>query len=190
MRAAKAAGQRVTTEVCPHHLLLTDESCAGYDPNYKMNPPLRGKEDVAALLEGVRDGTIECLVTDHAPHSFQDKELGFQEAPFGIIGLETALGVALEVLVHSGRIPLERLIALFTSEPARIIGWKGEQARGALKPGYAGDVTIFHPEYPWTYDVKNSLSKGANTPFSGRTFRGGPIVTIVGGEIAWKAPGF
>ena len=161
-----------------------------YDSNYKMKPPLRALDDAAAVVDGIAAGAVDCLATDHAPHAGDDKMQEFEKCPFGITGLETALGVSLEVLVHSGRISLPRLIALYTSEPARIIGWKGEQARGALLAGMLGDVTIFHPEYPWTYDVKQSASKSSNTPFSGRTFRGGPIVTVVGGAVVWRAPGF
>lgn len=187
---ARRRGLSVTCEATPHHIALHTGHMRPYDSSYKMKPPLRGPEHVEAVVEGIVNGAVDCLVTDHAPHAGDDKMQEFERCPFGIIGLETALGIALEVLVHSGRIPLSRLIALFTSEPARVIGWKGEQARGALKPGNAGDVTVFHPEYPWTYDVKNSLSKSANTPFNGRTFRGGPIVTVVGGEIVWRAPGF
>lgn len=187
---ARRRGLPVTCEATPHHIALDTRHLRPYDSNYKMKPPLRSREHVEAVIEGIVSGAVDCLATDHAPHAGDDKMQEFERCPFGILGLETALGVALEVLVHPGRIPLNRLIALFTSEPARVIGWKGEQARGALKPGWLGDVTVLHPEYPWTYDVKNSLSKSANTPFSGRTFRGGPILTIVGGEIVWKAPAF
>jgi len=187
---ARRRGLPVTCEATPHHIALDTRHMRPYDSNYKMKPPLRGREHVDAVIEGIVSGAVDCLATDHAPHAGDDKMQEFERCPFGILGLETALGVALEVLVHSGRISLNRLIALFTSEPARIIGWKGDHARGALKPGWLGDVTVLHPEYPWTYDVKNSLSKSANTPFSGRTFRGGPILSIVGGEIVWKAPAF
>ncbi len=182
---ARRRGLPVTCEATPHHIALDTRHMRPYDSNYKMKPPLRSREHVEAVIEGIVSGAVDCLATDHAPHAGDDKMQEFERCPFGILGLETALGVALEVLVHSGRISLNRLIALFTSEPARVIGWKGEQARGALKPGMLGDVTILHPEYPWTYDVKSS-----NTPFNGRTFRGGPILTIVGGEIVWKAPSF
>lgn len=187
---ARRRGLPVTCEATPHHIALDTRHMRPYDSNYKMKPPLRTPDHVEALIEGIVSGAVDCLATDHAPHAGDDKMQEFERCPFGIIGLETALGVALEVLVHSGRIPLNRLIALFTSEPARVIGWKGGQARGALKPGWLGDVTVLHPEYPWTYDAKNSFSKSSNTPFSGRTFRGGPILTIVGGEIVWKAPAF
>lgn len=187
---AKQRGLRVTSEATPHHIALDTGHMKPYDSNYKMKPPLRCTHDVNACIDGIVSGAIDCLATDHAPHAGDDKMQEFEKCPFGIIGLETALGISLEVLVHTGRISLARLIALYTSEPARVIGWKNEHARGALKPGYVGDVTIFHPEYPWTYDVKKSESKSSNTPFNGRTFHGGPIVTIVNGQVVWRAPGF
>lgn len=187
---AKQRGLPVTAEATPHHIALHTGHMKPYDSNYKMKPPLRCASDVEAVLGGLTSGAIDCLATDHAPHAGDDKMQEFEKCPFGIIGLETALGVSLDVLVHAGRIDLAKLIAMFTCEPARVIGWQGDQARGALKPGYLGDVTIFHPEYPWTFDVAKSQSKSRNSPFSGRTFHGGPIVTIVGGEEVWRAPGF
>ncbi|MGC4051132.1 MAG: dihydroorotase [Paludibaculum sp.] len=187
---AKQRGLRVTAEATQHHIALDTGHMKPYDSAYKMKPPLRCTHDVRAVVDGVVNGAIDCLATDHAPHAGDDKMQEFERCPFGIIGLETAVGVSLEVLVHSGLISLPKLISLYTSEPARVIGWKDELARGALKPGYVGDVTVFHPEYPWVYDVKNSLSKSSNTPFSGRTFRGGPILTIVGGKVVWRASGF
>lgn len=187
---AKRRGLPATCEATPHHIALHTGHMKPYDSNYKMKPPLRCPEDVDAVLAGIESGTIDCLATDHAPHPGDDKMQEFEKCPFGIIGLETAVGVGLEVLVHSGRLSLTKLIAMLTSDPARVIGWQGDQARGALKPGYLGDVTIFHPEYPWTYDVAKSQSKSRNSPFSGHTFHGGPIVTIVGGQEVWRAPGF
>jgi dihydroorotase len=187
---AKRRGLAVTCEATQHHIALDTGHMKPYDSNYKMKPPLRCTHDVEAVVDGIVRGAVDCLATDHAPHAGDDKMQEFERCPFGIIGLETALGVSLEVLVHSGRLGLPQLIALYTSKPARVIGWKGEQARGAFVPGYVGDVTIFHPEYPWVYDVKNSESKSSNTPFNGRTFRGGPIVTIVNGQVVWRAPGF
>jgi len=187
---AKQRGLRVTAEATPHHIALHTGHMKPYDSNYKMKPPLRCSTDVEAVLGGIASGAIDCLATDHAPHAGDDKMQEFEKCPFGITGLETAVGVSLEVLVHSGRISLTKLIAMLTCEPARVIGWKGGQARGALTPGYLGDVTVFHPEYPWTFDVAKSLSKSRNSPFSGRTFHGGPIMTIVGGEEKWRAPGF
>ncbi len=187
---AKQRGLRVTSEATPHHIALDTGHMKPYDSNYKMKPPLRCTHDVNACIDGIVSGAIDCLATDHAPHAGDDKMQEFEKCPFGITGLETALGISLEVLVHTGKISLPRLIALYTSEPARIMGWKNAQARGALKPGYVGDVTVFHPEYPWIYDVKKSESKSSNTPFNGRTFHGGPILTIVNGQVVWRAPGF
>lgn len=187
---AKQRGLPITSEVTPHHIALHTGHMKPYDSNYKMKPPLRCATDIDSILDGVASGAIDCIATDHAPHAGDDKMQEFEKCPFGIIGLETAVGISLEVLVHSGRISLARMIAMMTSEPARVMGWKGEQARGALKPGYLGDVTIFHPEYPWTFDVSKSQSKSRNSPFSGRTFRGGPIITIVGGKEVWRAPGY
>lgn len=187
---AKQRGLPVTSEVTPHHIALHTGHMKPYDSNYKMKPPLRCATDIDAILGGIASGAIDCIATDHAPHAGDDKFQEFEKCPFGITGLETALGISLEVLVHSGRITLAKMIAMMTSEPARVMGWKGEEARGALKPGYLGDVTIFHPEYPWTFDVSKSQSKSRNSPFSGRTFQGGPIVTIVGGQEVWRAPGY
>jgi dihydroorotase len=187
---AKAKGLPITAEAAPHHIALSTAQMRPYDSNYKMKPPLREPEDVQAVAAGLVSGAIDCLATDHAPHAGDDKMQEMEKCPFGIIGLETALGVALETLVHSGLLPLDRLIALFTSEPARVIGWSGPDARGALIPGFSGDVTVFHPEYPWTYDVKKSESKSHNSPFNGHTFRGGPIYTVVSGQVAWRAPGY
>jgi dihydroorotase len=187
---AKQRGLPVTSEVTPHHIALHTGHMKPYDSNYKMKPPLRCATDIDAILGGIASGAIDCIATDHAPHAGDDKMQEFEKCPFGITGLETALGISLEVLVHSGRISLAKMIAMLTSEPARVMGWNGEHSRGALKPGYLGDVTIFHPEYPWTFDVSKSQSKSRNSPFSGRTFQGGPIITIVGGREVWRAPGY
>ena len=151
-----------------------------------MKPPLRASEDAEAVIAGLASGAVDAIATDHAPHAGDDKMQEFEKCPFGIIGLETAVGTALEVLLHPGRLGLKRLIALFTSEPARVIGWQGEQARGALKAGYVGDVTVLELGREWTYDVNRSYSKSKNSPFDGHTFRGGPVATIVGGEIVWR----
>ena len=187
---AKQRGLPITSEVTQHHIALHTGHMKPYDSNYKMKPPLRCSHDVDAVIEGVVSGAIDCLATDHAPHAGDDKMQEFEKCPFGILGLETALGVSLEVLVHSGRISLPKLVALYTSDPARVIGWNGDQARGALKPGYVGNLTVFHPEYPWTYDVAKSESKSRNSPFGGKTFHGGAIYTVVRGEVVWTAPGF
>jgi dihydroorotase len=187
---AKQRGLPITSEATPHHIALHTGHMKPYDSNYKMKPPIRCAHDTAAVVDGVVSGAVDCIATDHAPHAGDDKMQEFEKCPFGITGLETALGLSLEAFVQTGLVSLPRLVALFTSEPARVIGWKGEAARGALKPGYVGDITILHPEYPWTFDVTKSYSKSSNSPFSGRTFHGGPIVTIVNGREVWRAPGF
>ncbi|MFO0838205.1 MAG: dihydroorotase [Phycisphaerae bacterium] len=177
VRRAKSDGVTVTTEVCPHHLLLTDESCGGYDPNFKMNPPLRSAADVAACVEGVRDGTIDCLITDHAPHSDQDKELGFQDAPFGIIGLETALGLFIKALIEPKVIDWPGLIAAMSTRPAQLLGIPG----GTLKPDSPADVTLIDPQREWTVDATAMRSRSRNTPFHGWKLRGKAVCTVVGG---------
>jgi len=180
---AKLKGLPVTSEATPHHLTLTDAGMIPYDSNYKMKPPLRSSSDVNAVVEGVVTGAIDAIATDHAPHAGSEKMQEFEKCPFGIIGLETALGIALECLLHSGKINLNRLVELFTINPARILGLE----RGTLAPGTTADVTIFSTEQQWTYDVNKSFSKSRNTPFDGASFRGGPVATIVAGQIVWKA---
>jgi dihydroorotase len=180
---AKLKGIPVTSEATPHHLTLTDAGMIPYDSNYKMKPPLRSASDVNAVVEGVVSGAIDAIATDHAPHAGSEKMQEFEKCPFGIIGLETALGIALERLVHSGKISVARLVGLFTVNPARILGIQ----RGTLTSGAPADVTIFSTERPWTYDVNKSFSKSRNTPFDGASFRGGPVATIVSGQIVWRA---
>jgi dihydroorotase len=180
---AKARGLAVTAEATPHHLALADSAMAPYDSNYKMKPPLRSPCHVAAVVEGVASGAIDAIATDHAPHPGSEKMQEFEKCPFGIIGLETALAVALETLVHPGKIGLMRLVELFTAGPGKILGLD----RGALRPGAPADVTIFSTDRQWTYDVNKSFSKSRNSPFHGRTFRGGPVATIVGGRLVWQA---
>jgi len=187
---AKLRGLKVTSEATPHHIAVHTAAMRPYDSNYKMKPPIRECHDVEAVINGVTSGAVDCLATDHAPHPGDDKMQEFERCPFGITGLETALGISLEVLVHSGKLTLPQLIALYTGHPARVIGWQGELERGSLKPGTVGNVTVFHPDYPWTYDVTKSASKSSNTPFNGRTFHGGPILTVVRGEIVWRMPGY
>lgn len=184
VRQAKKLGARVTAEVCPHHLLLTDEACATYDPNFKMNPPLRSKADVAACIEGVRDGTIDCLVTDHAPHLDSEKELGFQEAPFGVIGLETALPLFIQALIEPKVLDWPRLIAALSTRPAELLGIPG----GTLKVGSIADVTVIDPDTEWTIDAAAFRSKSRNTPFGGWKVRGRAAMTIVGGELRFRYP--
>jgi len=176
---AKLRGLPVTSEATPHHLTLTDAGIIPYDSNYKMKPPLRSASDVNAVVDGVVSGAIDAIATDHAPHAGSEKMQEFEKCPFGIIGLETALGIALERLVHSGKISVARLVELFTVNPARILGLN----RGTLAAGAPADVTIFSTKRAWTYNVNNSLSKSRNTPFDGATFRGGPVATIVAGRI-------
>lgn len=179
---AKRRGLPVTCEATPHHIALSDADIVPYDSNYKMKPPLRTPRDVAALIQGLADGTIDALATDHAPHPGSEKMQEFEQCPFGIIGLETALAVALEVLYHSGKVSLLRLVELFTSGPARILNLD----RGRLAPGAPADVTIFDPDRVWTYDVTRSYSKSSNTPFHGRVFRGRAVATIVAGALVWR----
>jgi len=181
VRRAKAAGLAVSTEVCPHHLLLTDEACADYDPDTKVNPPLRSANDVQALLEGVRDGTIDCLVSDHAPHTSSEKELGFQAAPFGMVGLETALPLFINALIEPEVIEWPRLIEAMSTRPAALLGVAG----GTLRVGAPADVTIIDPECEWTIDVERMRSKSRNTPFNGWTVRGRAAMTIVDGQIRY-----
>src|SRR5579863_3365833 len=180
---AKSRGLPVTAEATPHHLALADGDMRPYDSNYKMKPPLRSAHDVCAVVEGVVRGAIDAIATDHAPHPGSEKMQEFEQCPFGIIGLETALGVALERLVHSGKIGLPRLVELFTTGPSRILGLD----RGTLAVGAPADVTIFSADRAWTYDVNKSCSKSRNSPYDGYAFRGGPVATIVAGEIVWRA---
>jgi dihydroorotase len=179
---AKARGLAVTAEATPHHLALTDAGMPPYDSNYKMKPPLRSPCDAGAVVNGIVSGAVDAIATDHAPHPGSEKMQEFELCPFGILGLETALGVTIETLVHSGKISLGRLVELFTLGPARILGFD----RGTLAPGAPADVTIFSIDRKWTYDVNRSFSKSRNTPFDGKTFRGGPVATIVGGRVAWR----
>lgn len=181
-RMAKQRGLRVTAEATPHHFVLADSEMPGPDCNYKMKPPLRESCDVEAVTQGLMDGAIDAIATDHAPHPEHQKSEPFERCPFGIIGLETALGLALERLYHAGKLELPALVRPFTSNPARILSLD----RGTLRPGAVADVIIFSLDQEWTYDVNRSLSKSRNTPFHGRKFRGGPIATIVGGRIIWR----
>lgn len=186
VRHAKELGLRVTCEVAPHHWALTDEAVAEYDTNMKMNPPLRSRDHVGALLEGLRDGTIDAIATDHAPHHADEKGLEFDQAPFGITGLETAIGLAFD-LVHQGVISLERMVELCATNPARIFSLN---QRGTLRPESWGDVTILDPEHEWTFDVSKSKSKSRNTPFDGRKFKGAAVATIVAGRVVFLHPDF
>ncbi len=179
---AKRLGLPVTCEVTPHHFAITDADVASYDSNYKMKPPLRSSCDVEAVIDGIVSGAVDAIATDHAPHPGSEKMQEFEKCPFGILGLETALGLSLEKLVSTGRISLGAMVALFTTGPARVLRLE----RGTLAVGAPADVTIFSTGVEWTYDVNQSFSKSRNSPFHGRTFRGGPMATIVSGNIVWR----
>ena len=180
IRDAKRRGLAVTCEVTPHHFTLTDEDVQ-YDSRFKMNPPLASRDDRAALLEGLADGSVDAIATDHAPHHPASKDVEFDRAPFGITGFETAIALALGELVHTKRISLMRMVELFTTGPARVLGRKISLAEGAL-----ADITIFSPDRAWTFRAADSASRSRNTPFDGRNFLGGPLATVVGGRIVWR----
>lgn len=180
IREAKAKGVRVTAEVTPHHLTLTDEAVMGFNTNAKVNPPLRGEGDREALIEGLRDGTIDCIATDHAPHSLVDKEVEFDIASFGIVGLETALPLLL-ALVFEGKIGIHELLEKVSINPSRILNIN----RGTLKPGSIADITIIDPEAEWVVDPSLFHSKGRNTPFKGWRMKGRVVKTIVGGKVVY-----
>ena len=204
VRAAKAEGLPITCEVTPHHLALTDEAVQGFDTNTKMSPPLRSEHDRAAVIEAAADGTIDAIATDHAPHHQDEKMLEYDRAPFGVIGLETALGVALGVLYHGGtgsegslypraktagapdiRVPLSRIIEMLTIGPARAFGLPG----GTLAIGSPADITIFDPDVEWTVDPARFKSKSRNTPFAGWHLKGRAIATFVGGRSVFTPGG-
>jgi dihydroorotase len=184
VREAKSRGIRVTAEACPHHFTITEEAVRGYDTCAKMNPPLRTWSDVQAIKEGLRDGTIDAIATDHAPHATQEKQLGFTEAPFGIVGLETALSLTL-ALVEEGVLTLERAIEALTGAPARAFSLN----KGTLALGADADVAIFDPHEQWEVDPTKFKSKSRNTPFAGWKVKGRVLTTIVGGRIAFEASG-
>ncbi len=183
LREARARGVKVSGEVCPHHIALTDAAIQNFDTNCKMNPPLRAKEDVAALLEGIADGTLTILCSDHAPHAQFEKEVEFDAAPFGIVGLETELGLFLDLLVHKTKtIELPRLIEMFTVNPARLL----QLEAGTLSVGLPADVTLIDPELEWTVDSAAFQSMSRNTPFDSWKLKGRAVRTIVGGKTVWK----
>jgi dihydroorotase len=181
IREAKKRGVKISAEACPHHFTLTDECVKTYDTNFKMNPPLRTERDREALLEGLANGTINCIASDHAPHCTYEKEVEFDLAPFGIIGLETELALSLE-LVRKRLLPLSQLVEKLTLNPARLLGLK----KGTLAPGADGDVTIINADREWTYDVEQSASSARNSPFHGWNLKGKAVMTIVGGKIVWR----
>jgi dihydroorotase len=182
--AAKSRGITVTCEVAPHHFVLTDERLAepiSYDTNLKMNPPLRERADVDAILQGLTAGTIDAIATDHAPHQADEKHVEFDRAPFGIIGLETAVSLTLDRLVHTGAITLRRMVQLMSVNPCRILNVPG----GTLRPGKPADVTVIAPSALVTVDISTFRSRSRNSPFDGWTLRGGVVATIVGGRTVY-----
>lgn len=183
VRRAKNDGINVTCEVTPHHFTLTDSAVEGYDTHTKMAPPLRSEEHLEAIIEGLKDGTIDAIATDHAPHHHDEKALEFDRAPFGITGLETAIGLAFNELVHKGIISLERLVELCTTNPARIFNLND---RGTLKPGSFADITVIDPQLNWIYRNADSRSKSKNSPFDGWNFTGRAVATFVNGKLVYK----
>ena len=186
VRRAKDEGLPVSCEVTPHHWTLTDEAVAEYDTNTKMNPPLRSRDHVDAILAAMKDGTIDAIATDHAPHHQDEKGLEFDQAPFGITGLETAIGLAFD-LVQQGLIDLERVVEMCSTNPARIFGLAN---RGTLANGAHADITILDPQLEWIFDVNRSKSKSRNTPFHGRAMQGAAVATIVGGRLVYLHPDY
>ncbi len=183
VRRAKNEGINVTCEVTPHHFTLSDKAVEGYDTNTKMSPPLRSEEHLEAILEAIKDGTIDAIATDHAPHHADEKSLEYDRAPFGITGLETAVGLAFNELVHNGLIDLVQLIELCSTNPAKIFKLKN---RGTLKVGSVADVTILDPDFKWTYKTSDSKSKSKNSPFDGWNFTGAAVAAIVCGKIVYR----
>jgi dihydroorotase len=183
IRQAKADGLRVTCEVEPHHFTLTDEAVGDFDTNAKMNPPLRGESDRLAMIAGLLDGTVDCIATDHAPHACHEKEVEFERAPNGITGLETALGLALRVLVRECGMPLARLVELMSAGPAEIVRLP---AAGSLRVGAWGDVVVFDAGAAWRFAAKDSRSMSKNTPFDGAEMVGRVKATVVGGSVVFQ----
>src|SRR5947199_2520407 len=182
IREAQARGVKISGEVCPHHIALTDEAIQNFDTNYKMNPPLRSKADVDSILEGIADGTLSILCSDHAPHAGFEKEVEFDQAPFGIVGLETELGLFIDLLVHKHRkIDIARLIEMYTIEPARLL----QLEAGTLSVGVAADVTLIDPDLEWTVRTDQFESLSRNSPFDGRKLKGRAVRTIVNGKTVW-----
>jgi dihydroorotase len=212
LREARSRGVPISGEGCPHHFVLTDACVAGSQPfwdqdgqelarrffsghslpewpsyhtHWKMNPPLRSGADRDAILEGLVDGTLEIISSDHAPHTEAEKEVEFDNAPFGIVGLETELALSLMQLYHTGRLPLSTVLAKLTVNPARLL--KLDEGRGTLAPGAVGDVTVFDPDREWTCDRQDTASKSRNNPFHGWRLRGLPTLTVVGGKVVWRS---
>lgn len=182
IHARKAGKVAITCEVTPHHLLLTDSAVSSYDTNTKMNPPLRSRDDVDALVEGIAGGTIDAIATDHAPHNINDKMLEFDRAPFGVVGLETAVSLIYDRFVRSGVLTLERMARLFSVNPARILGLD----RGTMAEGAFADITVLDPGRKFKVHPEDFRSRSRNTPFGGWELTGGPVMTIVKGKIVWS----
>jgi dihydroorotase len=181
VRRAKAQGIHVTAEACPHHFTLTDEAARHYDTNTKVNPPLRTAQDIAAVRDGLCDGTLDVIASDHAPHHVSEKEREYTEAPFGMIGLETSVGLSLR-LYHEGLLPLPQLIAMYTINPARVLN----VPHGTLRVGSIADVTILDPAYEVTVEAASLRSRSKNSPFLGWCLRGAAVLTMVGGEVIFE----
>jgi dihydroorotase len=187
VRQGKSRGVKVTCEVCPHHFTLTDDLLAApiaYDTNAKMNPPLREARDRDAMIAGIVDGTVDVIATDHAPHHYDEKNVEFDRAPFGIVGLETAVSITIDTLVHAGLIGVSRMVELMSVNPAKILRVAG----GSLAPGAPADITILAPDLPVTIDRSKLVGKSKNTPYHGWSFKGGVAATIVGGKVAYSNP--
>jgi dihydroorotase len=182
IRRAKQRGARISAEATPHHLALTDEALATYDTNFKMNPPLRTEEDRQALIAGLRDGTLDIVATDHAPHTDYEKDKEFDYAPNGILGLETALAVTLQVLVRENKFKLPFVVDLLTRKPARLLNLPA----GTLADGAAADLCLFDPAESWLYDAKAGFSKSSNSPWHGKTLTGRVKTTVVGGRVVFE----
>lgn len=182
LREARARGVKISGEVCPHHIALTDDTLQAFDSNYKMNPPLRTQRDIDAIIEGLADGTLDILCSDHAPHAVYEKEVELDQAPFGITGLETEFGLFCDILVHKKKaLPLSKVIEMYTAKPAKLLSLD----RGTLSVGAPGDVTLIDPDLEWTFDREQSLSLSKNTPFHGTEMKGRAVRTIVAGETVW-----
>lgn len=188
VRMAKRMGYDVTAEVCPHHFTLTDCDITSESGNFKMNPPLRSEEDVQALIEGLRDGTMEVISTDHAPHGEDEKNRGFMDSPFGIVGLETSAALTYTALVDTGLISISDMAALMSCNPAKVIGVSGE--RGTLKEHALADIVIFDPKKEWTVDPEKFFSKGKNTPYAGKVLKGRVKYTICSGRLVYADNAF
>jgi dihydroorotase len=183
IRMAKGEGIQVTAEACPHHFFLTDEAVKSFDTSTKVNPPLRTSDDVEAIRQGLKDGTIDCIVTDHAPHTQEDKEAGFDHAPFGMIGLETSVGLTMTELVHKKILTLPQMVEKMSANPARIIGL---EKKGAVRVGHDADLTIIDPQKTWVFKEEEIASKSKNSPFIGSQFKGRVETTIYNGKVVYQ----